>query len=79
MAYTCLGCGTPFNSVSAFDKHRTGKHHISAGADRRRCMTENEMTSAGFVRNKRGVWAGSKNPRFAAPDKPLAKNPTSDI
>ena len=47
----CRACGQLFNSVAAFDKHRTG--HF--GKDRR-CMTEAEMQAKGMAINGRGRW-----------------------
>ena len=51
----CRTCGLYFNSVAAFDKHRTGKH----GQDRR-CMGAEEMVAAGMVANARGYWISAK-------------------
>ena len=47
----CRSCGLYFNSVAAFDKHRTGTH----GKDRR-CMTVEEMRGKGMDINGRGFW-----------------------
>lgn len=49
----CPGCGDYFNSVSAFDKHRTGTFGVS-----RRCRTVEEMFGAGMARNMSGFWVG---------------------
>lgn len=49
----CSGCKVFFNSLYAFDKHRTGKHGID-----RRCMTEDEMRAAGMSTNALGYWIG---------------------
>ena len=43
----CSGCGEYFNSVSAFDMHRSGP------ADARVCRQPGE---AGMVRNEAGYW-----------------------
>ena len=56
----CSGCGLYFNSTSAFDKHRTGRHGID-----RRCMSVEEMKAAGMVLREDGFWRGSENPKFA--------------
>jgi hypothetical protein len=47
----CQGCKAYFNSVKAFDKHRTGKHGVD-----RRCLTEDEMLGKGMSVNKDGFW-----------------------
>lgn len=45
----CTACGTYFNRVSTFDKHRVGEF----GADRR-CLTADEMTAKGWRENAAG-------------------------
>jgi hypothetical protein len=51
----CAGCNVYFNSVTAFDKHRTGQHGVN-----RRCRTEEEMRSIGMSINKAGFWIGEE-------------------
>jgi len=51
----CPGCAKYFNSVYAFDKHRTGRHGID-----RRCRTEEEMLDVGMSVNPRGFWVREK-------------------
>ena len=46
----CAGCGEYFNSVLAFEKHRTGSHR----RDERRCRTPTEMRAAGMGQNTGG-------------------------
>lgn len=46
----CGACHLTFNSVAAFDKHRTGD------IPRRRCMTVVEMEAAGMTTNDAGRW-----------------------
>jgi hypothetical protein len=59
----CPECHQTFTGTSAGDKHRTGKHHIDKGSDRRRCMTVDEMTAKGMTQNVRGVWgSGGRSP-----------------
>lgn len=48
----CSACKQVFSSVSAFDRHRIGKH----GKDRR-CMTEDEMRED-VMRLVNGLWKG---------------------
>lgn len=50
----CRGCDEHFNSVAAFDKHRIGKT-----ADKRRCMTTDEMLNKGMAINKALFWVTS--------------------
>ena len=55
----CAGCSEYFNSVGAFDKHRTGRHRTNT----RRCMTIEEMEAAGmFWIDKDGerLWYGER-------------------
>lgn len=47
----CASCGEYFNSVGAFDKHRTGHFGVD-----RRCRTEDEMLAAGMCKNAAGYW-----------------------
>jgi len=55
----CGGCNKYFNSNTAFDAHRVGKHGVD-----RRCMTEEEMSSKGMFRNTYGFWVSEANKRF---------------
>lgn len=47
----CGACHQYFNSNTAFERHRTGEH----GKDRR-CLTSEEMTKKGWLKNKDGFW-----------------------
>jgi hypothetical protein len=47
----CSGCDEHFNSLAAFDKHRTG----AFGKDRR-CMTPEQMQAKGMSVTLRGWW-----------------------
>lgn len=47
----CSGCKEYFNSNTAFDKHRTGKHGVD-----RRCRTPDEMMAKGMLLNAQGFW-----------------------
>jgi len=62
----CCTCKADFASVSAFDKHRVGKHAYlyTEGLemdpprdDGRRCMDADEMRAAGIERDDRGRWS----------------------
>jgi hypothetical protein len=46
----CPGCGLDFSSVSAFDKHRVGRHD----PDERRCLDVGEIHDAGMELDPRG-------------------------
>ena len=50
-ACCCPTCDEYFNSVAAFDKHRTGTYETV-----RRCLAPDEMTAAGMSVNQRGFW-----------------------
>lgn len=52
----CASCKQYFNSIGAFEKHRTGKMNA------RRCLTEQEMLSKGMSINHAGFWIGTKMP-----------------
>lgn len=48
----CKSCHKTFNSVYAFDKHRTGTYEPCT----RRCMTTEEMEAKGMCLNADGYW-----------------------
>jgi hypothetical protein len=65
-ANLCRSCNCDFGSVTAFDRHRIGKHDYTflegmrmepAREDGRRCMDVEELEASGFVRNSRGRWS----------------------
>ena len=59
----CVECHQTFSGTTAGDKHRTGKHHLSTGPDRRRCLSTDEMAEKGMTQNARGVWgSGGTSP-----------------
>ena len=47
----CSSCDVYFNSNTAFDMHRTGKHGLN-----RRCRTPEEMLALGMFINIYGYW-----------------------
>jgi len=66
-------CHQSFASTTAGEKHRVGKHDVTEGPDRRRCLTPDEMLARGMVLNAVGLWT------VAAPlDRPhyRSKEPT---
>ena len=52
----CSGCKEYFNSIRAFERHRTGKHGVD-----RRCKTPDEMIAQGYSLNKDGFWITKKH------------------
>ena len=61
----CRSCGLDFGSVSAFDRHRVGKHAFTYAEgleldppreDGRRCLDEDEMLAVGMELDARGRW-----------------------
>lgn len=50
----CARCGKYFNSLSAFDKHRTGPftHNVLS----RECMFTEQMIAKGMAENAKGFW-----------------------
>lgn len=61
----CAGCLELFNSNHPFDMHRVGDFGVLEGPDRRRCMTQEEMTEAGMLVNSLGYWISEKHLRFS--------------
>ena len=51
MRNQCQSCKQYFNSNTAFDKHRTGKH-----GSQRRCLTPEEMLGRGMSLNHANFW-----------------------
>jgi hypothetical protein len=54
----CQSCKEYFNSNTAFDMHRTGKHGVD-----RRCRTKEEMTDKGMCLNNAGFWVSEAMPQ----------------
>ncbi len=46
----CAACRLCFTSTSAFDRHRYGPYSS------RRCLTEADLSAAGWKPNARGFW-----------------------
>ena len=51
----CRACDEYFNSTFAFEKHRTGK------PDSRSCLTSNQMSDKGMVKNEALFWVSAAN------------------
>lgn len=63
----CPSCGEFFNSVGAFDKHRTGEYGkpVSSGTyspSSRRCLSVGGMVAIGMEKNASGFWISSPMP-----------------
>jgi hypothetical protein len=56
----CQTCKLYFNSNTAFDLHRTGKHGVD-----RRCRTVNELIEKGMEINDAGFWVTERKPEDA--------------
>jgi hypothetical protein len=48
----CTTCGLDFSTVRAFDEHWVGEFEPYD----RRCLTEDELTDAGWRHDRRGRW-----------------------
>jgi hypothetical protein len=55
----CDSCGCTFSNPAAFEEHRVEV----PGADRRRCLTNGEMTARGMLLGTRGRWITSSAAR----------------
>lgn len=49
----CMACGLPFNSTTAFEKHRVGEYRPVLD---RRCLSVTEMQELGMSTNTAGFW-----------------------
>nr|DAR86465.1 MAG TPA: alpha-aminoadipate carrier protein [Caudoviricetes sp.] len=52
----CPECHETFGGTRAGDMHRTGRHGVTEGPDRRRCLTPAEMKAKGMTQARAGVW-----------------------
>jgi hypothetical protein len=55
----CTACNQDFGSLTAFDRHRTGRHaypHSEEQPDGRRCLKSDELLDKGFRLDIRGRW-----------------------
>jgi hypothetical protein len=62
----CPGCHLTFTCTAAGDMHRVGKHSVTGGPARRRCLTPDEMLDKGMTRSARGRWTTGGN--WGGPD-----------
>lgn len=47
----CGACRQYFNSIAAFERHRTGEYGVN-----RRCLNDDEMLAKKMEKNKAGFW-----------------------
>ena len=52
----CACCHGTFTCTAAGDMHRVGRHGVTDGPNRRRCLTSEAMLDKGMTRNTRGHW-----------------------
>nr|DAF12483.1 MAG TPA: alpha-aminoadipate carrier protein [Caudoviricetes sp.] len=45
----CPACHETFGGTRAGDMHRVGRHGVTEGPDRRRCLTPTEMSTKGMT------------------------------
>ena len=65
----CTACHETFTGTASGDMHRVGRYDTTAGPDRRRCLTTEEMGDKGMTLNKRGQWTtGAPSPEFWVED-----------
>lgn len=61
----CRACNEDFGSVTAFDKHRVGKHaypYSKNHEDGRRCLAPVELTGMGWNQDSHGRWRTPQTP-----------------
>ena len=68
----CAYCHETFTGTTAGDMHRVGKHGVTAGPDRRRCLTLEEMLGKGMTTDARGYWTTGK--RWDGPNRSAGEN-----
>ena len=56
----CPECHETFGGTTAGDMHRTGRHRVTEGPDRRRCLTPAEMSARGMPQRE-GVWGTGRS------------------
>ena len=61
----CRVCHETFSGTGAGDRHRTGKHEVFEGPERRRCRSAEEMVEVGLAQKRNGVWG------YASPDEKI--------
>ena len=78
----CPVCCQTFTGTESGDMHRTGRHDVIAGPDRRRCLAREAMRDKGMVQNARGYWqrgdAGHNPDKARRPHPRMAVVPQND-
>lgn len=64
----CALCHETFTCTAAGDMHRVGRHGVTDGPSRRRCLTPDEMRDKGMSRSRLGHWTTGR--RWSGPDRP---------
>ena len=70
----CTSCGEFFNSVSAFDRHRSGD---CLDSGRRSCLSAVALIALGWSRNSAGFWIERAMARGAATSLASARSNSS--
>lgn len=65
----CPVCHKTFTCTTAGDMHCAGRHGVTDGPRRRRCLTPDEMLDKGMTQNCRGHWTtgGHRPPLWDGP------------
>lgn len=56
----CPECHETFGGTTAGDMHHTGRHGVTSGPDRRRCLTPAGVSAKGMTQLE-GVWGTGYN------------------
>jgi hypothetical protein len=62
----CMVCHQTFGSTSAGNAHRTGRHDVWEGPNRRRCHDVEWMRGKGWRQDDQGIW------RLPSPNQPIS-------
>lgn len=68
----CARCHETFTGTQPGDMHRVGRHGVTDGPDRRRCLAPDEMLNKGMTRNHLGYWTTGK--RWDGPNRSAGEN-----
>lgn len=60
----CTVCHQTFTGTTSGDMHRVGRHTVTTGPYRRRCLTKAEMIGRGMKQNDRGHWTTGRDNRL---------------
>lgn len=68
----CACCHETFTGTRPGDMHHAGKHGVTKGPDRYRCLTLEEMLGKGMTTDARGYWTTGK--RWDGPNHSAGEN-----